>query len=587
MKHFISLKKKLLYWIFFGLCIPTAIFLVFTISYEGTVRNQEMERYTSRQIELLSDQMDWFIRSVQYVSKNYYNSELVNSLAEVDHPQDKMQFMEDQLALLRMQKVNNYILEDKTLQVTVIRMDGKIYGTNIYRSDLIRQMSQTQWYKQLMQNPWLILWVQDSFLSELIHDTEHSRLFNIWTLKDPETFEPIAFLIVDFRLEDLAEQFSAQFDERETLIVTDIYNNTILCNGNLPKNEATQMISRIESGQQLESEYYGISAVSKSCNWTISLITDTTVATGQYDSFAAIISIIFCIYVVLLVSWIYYISNRLVKPVQRLTETMRLAKDGNIDVRSDIQSNDEFGELSAAYNALSDRICELLDSIVQKEEIKRQTEMQALYSQINPHFVINTLTAIRSLMYFNNTNAAEKAVCALSYLLRNTLSRESQMCTLGEELELIDKCIEIYQLSFEHPLLVQFEVDPSLYDCQIIKMICQPIVENAVMHGLKAKQGQKKLIISAEEESKGLRIIVRDNGIGCDKKYVFDSVKMEFDKGIGLQNVHNRITLHHGPDYGVEFESHEGVGTKVTLHLPLIRNREEKHEHDDQKDSGS
>lgn len=587
MKHFISLKKKLLYWIFFGLCIPSAIFLVFTIGYAMSGRNQEVERYTTRQIELLSDQMDWFIRSVQYVSKNYYNSELVNSLVEENHSQDKMQFMEDQLALLQMQKVNNYILEDKTLQVTVIRMDGKIYGTNIYRSDLISQMSETQWYKQLMQNPWLILWVQDSFLSELIHDTEHNQLFNIWTLKDPETFEPIAFLIVDFRLKDLTEQFSSQFDERETLVITDIYNNTILCNGSLPEDKATQLLSQIDNGQTLESEYYCISTVPKSCNWTISLITDTTVATGRYNSFAITISIIFCIYVLLLISWIYYISNRLVKPVQRLTETIRLTNDGSIEARSDIQSNDEFGELATAYNALLDRICELLDSIVQKEEIKRQTEMQALYSQINPHFVINTLTSIRSLMYFSDTSAAEKAMCALSYLLRNTLSRESQMCSLSEELELVDKCIEIYQLSFEHPLQVLFKVDPSLYNCRIIKMICQPVVENAVMHGLKAKPGPKELVISAEEEPKGLRIVVSDNGIGCNKKYVFDSVKMEYDKGIGLQNVYNRIALHHGPDYGVEFESHEGIGTRVTLHLPLIRGKEEKHGQDDQKDTGS
>lgn len=194
---------------------------------------------------------------------------------------------------LRMQKVNNYILEDKTLQVTVIRMDGKIYGTNIYRSDLIDQMSQTQWYQQLMKNPWLILWVQDSFLSELIHDTENDHLFNIWTLKDPETFEPIAFLIVDFRLKDLTEQFSAQFDERETLVVTDTYHNTILCGGSLSQEKATQMISQEESGQQVQSEYYCISTVPKSCNWTISLITDKTVAAGRYDSFSTLISIIF------------------------------------------------------------------------------------------------------------------------------------------------------------------------------------------------------------------------------------------------------------------------------------------------------
>lgn len=118
-------------------------------------------------------------------------------------------------------------------------------------------------------------------------------------------------------------------------------------------------------------------------------------------------------------------------------------------------------------------------------------------------------------------------------------------------------------------------------------MICQPVVENAVMHGLKAKQGQKKLVIFAEEEETGLRIVVKDNGIGCNQKYAFHTVKMEFDKGIGLQNVHNRIALHHGSNYGVEFESHEGCGTKVTLHLPLIRGGEETYEQNDQKNIGS
>ena len=586
MKSFFSLKKKLLVWFTLCICIPISLFATTFVFYESNATNREIERYAAKQISLLAEQMDWYFRSVQYISKNYYNSSLVNDIVSPDHPRDKQSFLNDQMALLNMKKVNNYTLEDTTLQITIITQEGDIYGTNLYRSTFdAEEMKQTRWYQQLEKNPWDILWIQDTFLSDLVYDDNQEKIFNIWTLKSPDTYAPIGFLIVDFSLSDLNKQFDGYFDDRELFVAQDMYGKTVFCNNPTQAKEADSLLHAEESGQTVKSEltsskYYSVRAKTQHGQWSITLFTTRGAALNRYDSFIKFFCLAFLIYAVLIAVLMLLISNQIVLPIQSLTATMRVAQSGNMEARADIKSRDEIGELAGAYNNLLDEIRHLMDNITVENEQKRRAEMQALSAQINPHFIINTLTSIRALIYQGLNSAAEKAIRTFAYLLKNVLSREEEMCTLGKEMEFLDKCIEIYQMSFEYPIRVTVEMDPTLYDCMVIKMITQPIVENAIIHGLKAKEGDKFLSIKVVEDD-GIKILIYDNGIGCEKQFTFQEVNMEFGQGIGLQNVYNRIVLHHGSHYGLQFDSQPGKGTLVTLHLPFIRQEGAKHVKED------
>ena len=200
---FFSLKKKLIAWFLLWICLPITIFSSAFLFYESNIVKEEIRHYADKQISSLAAQMDWYFRSVQHISKNYYNDAFINSLVDPGHLRDRLTFLEDQMNLLSMKKVNNYTLEDTVLQVTVITWNGEIYGTNLYRRTFdAEQMRETQWYRQLVKNPWEILWIQDEFLSDLICDDKQSQVFNIWALKSPTTYAPIGFLIVDFSLEE-------------------------------------------------------------------------------------------------------------------------------------------------------------------------------------------------------------------------------------------------------------------------------------------------------------------------------------------------------------------------------------------------
>lgn len=580
---FFSLKKKLIFWFLLWICLPLTIFSTAFIFYESNIVKQEIRHYADRQISSLAAQVDWYFRSVQHISKSYYNDDFINDLVDPGHPRDRMTFLADQMNLLGMKKVNNYTLEDTVLQVTVITWDGDIYGTNLYRSTFdVEEMRRTQWYRQLVKNPWEVLWIKDAFLSDLIYDDRQEQVFNIWTLKSPDTYEPIGFLIVDFPVKDLTGQFDGYFDSQELFALEDMYKKTVFCNNEARIQEVDAILhdraGELEEESALtSSKYYRVSAETRHGRWTISLFTTQGAALNRYDSLIKFFFLAFLLYAGLIIVLLLLVSNQIVSPIQSLTATMRIAQAGNMDARANIQSRDEIGELASTYNSLLDEIHRLMVNITVENEQKRLAEMQALSAQINPHFILNTLTSIRALIYQGLNRTAEKTILTFAFLLKNVLSWEEEMCTLSREVDFARKCIEIYQMSFEYPMRAEIEIDPSLYDCMVIKMITQPIVENAIMHGLKPKEGDKTLSIRVIRDD-GIKILIYDNGIGSANQFAFHKVDMKFGRGIGMQNVYNRIVLHHGPHYGLQFYSRPGEGTLVTLHLPYICEEGEAHD---------
>ena len=575
-----SLKKKLICWFLLCICLPMSFFIYTIIGYKNDIASRELERYALNQASLIADQCNWFFNSVKYVSKNYYNSSLVNEIANPSHDRSKQQYLKDQLDLLKMQKLNNYIFKDTTLQVTIITMDGHIYGTDLYRKTFsLEGMRNTAWYKQLTANQWNVLWIQDDFLRNLIFDDKQEKLFNIWALKAPETYTPIGFLIVDFPVSDVENLFQTYFDDDEIFLAKDMYDNFAILKGIEPADPEITAIDRAvkENSTNVvigKKHYYAASTAVSSAGWNISLLTTKSSAVYGYRDAFRLVYIILLLYSVIAVFFLLFISWQFVKPIRSLTMAMKTAQAGNLSVRTNIRRNDEIGELAGNYDALLCRINELMNDIILEQMEKRKAEMQALYTQINPHFIYNTLTSIRSLVYMGDREAADYALRAFASLLKNSLSREDELCTIEKEIDLAEKYIEIHQLSFEHPVQVSFDIDESIYSCKIIKMITQPVIENAFLHGLKAKRGSKALALSFRQSGDGIDIQIKDNGVGTGRKLVFDRIRMEYDKNIGMQNVYNRIVLHHGEQFGIRFESEPGVGTAVTLHLPLIYQEE-------------
>lgn len=176
------------------------------------------------------------------------------------------------------------------------------------------------------------------------------------------------------------------------------------------------------------------------------------------------------------------------------------------------------GILALEFNNMLTRIDHLMTAMVNEQEAKRNAELQSLYAQIDPHFIYNTLFSIRFLVLSGDAKRADSALYDFISLLRSSITAGEELCSIQHEIDLLKRYIRIQQLFFDKPFQVIWDVAPDVLFCKIIRLTLQPIVENAILHGLKSKEGYRKLFIQITPEGNDILITIADNGIGTEKK---------------------------------------------------------------------
>jgi two-component system sensor histidine kinase YesM len=280
----------------------------------------------------------------------------------------------------------------------------------------------------------------------------------------------------------------------------------------------------------------------------------------------------FCIVLALLLS--IMISNRLAKPIKDLEGYMKEVERGNFDIQVPMGFTKEIGRLARAFNIMVGKIKELMSQTVRDQELKRKSELIALQAQINPHFLYNTLD---SIIWMAESKRSEEVVImtsALAKLFRSSISRGEELYTIGTETEHIENYLTIQKMRYQDKFTYQIRIDPLLYNYKTIKIVLQPIVENAIYHGIKNKRGPGSIEISSHEEEHSILLTVSDNGIGMAKEQLdqilsYNPLHPE-GRGVGIRNVHERLQLYFGVQYGLTFDSAFGQGTTVTVRVPKV-----------------
>ncbi len=264
------------------------------------------------------------------------------------------------------------------------------------------------------------------------------------------------------------------------------------------------------------------------------------------------------------------LSRYLSRPIISLTQTMTRADRTWEHLLPDQRSSCEVAALTNEYNRLIDRIQLLTDSIVKKEEDRRLFELRALQSQINPHFLYNTLDTILWLAELKQTEAVAEVTAALGKMLRVSLSNEHAFIRLSLELEHCLSYLKIQKVRYADKLSYEFRGDDALLALQVPKLIVQPIVENAIYHGIRGKKNGGHILIEYRTEEIFLIIMISDNGIGFDPSVPHeDRQRRNVSGGIGMSNVRSRIQLLCGPSFGLDISSAPDAGTSVRLRLPI------------------
>lgn len=281
----------------------------------------------------------------------------------------------------------------------------------------------------------------------------------------------------------------------------------------------------------------------------------------------ALFSIVLSILMIIVIA--KYLSLRL----RKLNRQAAQVEKGNFTVLLTDSSKDEIGQLNAAFNKMSTRLKDMIDKLYVKEIAKRDAELYALQSQINPHFLYNTLSGISSLAIQNDDIEVSKMLNHLARFYQTSLNMGHQYITLEKEIALTKHYLAIQHMRFEDSFIEHWEVDESLSTHETLKLLLQPFVENAINHAIYDDQQCLEINIriyrSIHAGAPALLLEVEDDGCGMSAEQVETLLSTESKAGYGIKNVHERVQLAHGPNYGVTIHSQAGLGTKITIMLPL------------------
>lgn len=271
-----------------------------------------------------------------------------------------------------------------------------------------------------------------------------------------------------------------------------------------------------------------------------------------------------------------YISSRITNPIKELEKSVGVLEEGNLEAPVYMGGSYEIQHLGKSISNMAAQIRLLMKDIVSEHEAKRKQEFDTLQSQINPHFLYNTLDIIVWMIENEQKAEAVKAVTALARFFRISLSKGKSIITVRDELEHVRNYLMIQHMRFKNKFSYEIQAEEAVLELSSLKLMLQPLVENAIYHGMEFMDGDGEIILRAWKEDAELYFEVSDNGLGMTEEQVerlFSSsthVASNRGSGIGVKNVNERIKLYFGEQYGLTIDSEPDEGTRVRIHLPAV-----------------
>jgi len=296
---------------------------------------------------------------------------------------------------------------------------------------------------------------------------------------------------------------------------------------------------------------------------------------SEYEYYFAMIAVA-CFFASVILS--YFISVRISRPIEALRRSMQTVERGNFDIQLAVDSIDEVNGLAQDFNIAIRKIKELIAQNLQAHEQKRKHELKALQAQINPHFLYNTLDSIIWMIECGESEDAILMTSTLAKFFRLGISKGGDIITVQDEIDHLNSYLTIQKMRYKDKLDFQVEVNPSISTCRTLKLLIQPLVENAIYHGLKIQDRIGMIKVTGDQEGDDLIFQVIDNGAGMTSQELEDlnhpAPGVPGRGGVGVTNVRERIQLYFGDSYGVTFASAKGGGTVATIRLPARKEGE-------------
>jgi len=569
-KRFISIRTKVMLFSIVLTVFP--ILIVSGFSYfeaVKVVRNQaiELNLVNAKQI---SNTLDMIINDVNTISLNLIQNREVAAYLTAPSPESKQQYYARILSILNDQAFNKkyiYSIYIQDRSETGIDNRGAV---NLVPDDRLLQAKalrgKESWY----------------FDSVFVQNKEVNVISMIRDIRDIHHISrSLGILKINVLESSVRELYRTKMQDRSLFYLID-QEKVIL--SALSADEVGRRIEpfRIHSGMDGRPEgyfntsidgrkYLGIFYRMETQNWHIVELTPyeriskpgNVIKRVTFYSILASLAVCF--------GFILLFAARVLEPLKQFRVLMKHVEREQFHMEMKVRGNDEIALLARSFNRMSHRLNELINEVHVSKIKQKEAELKALEEQINPHFLYNTLDLIYWMSRMEKAFETSVMVSALSQLFRIGLNSGSRFTTVEKEVEHLRHYILIQQKRYEETIAFAIAVEPETSGCKVTKMVLQPVVENAIRHGIEPKGSSGRIEIRIFREGNDLVYRVSDDGAGADAaavQAVLDRPASEH-QGLGLKNIHDRLKLNYGARYGVTFESVPGEGTTVTIRQPF------------------
>lgn len=350
------------------------------------------------------------------------------------------------------------------------------------------------------------------------------------------------------------------------------------------KSEDTYKVLKLSDGSYHERTDGGEKLTTirtiRDTNWKIIAVSylDEIVATKNEIGIFVLWLLLFVIILAFLLT--AFTSAKISHPIERLEKSIEIIENEDFNTMIDVNGPDEVMRLSRRFNLMVLRIRQLMAQIILEQEAKRKHELDILQAQISPHFLYNTLNSVVRMIGNQKDDDAIKMIVSLSKFFRISLSKGKNIISIQDELEHIKNYLTIQKIRYKNKFEFEIEAPEEILQYRTMKLILQPIVENAIYHGIEYMDDEGLIKISAAIMENKILFEVRDNGLGIDpdtlKSILSEETKSKDGSGIGLKNVHERLSIGFGKEYGLKIESEPDEGTNVKVWVPIIKEGEYK-----------
>lgn len=589
----ISIKTKLVLLLTTQILIP--LVLVGFLSYknsEGIIKENSTD-YSRDILHMIRLRLDDYLDNLIQISQDLlYEEKIYEVLKSSGNIQDPLRIYEIQNSVNSHLKMM-VISRPEIRSICIYSNDGRMF----YQDDNTREAgsrSDLPYEKMFAQAR-----KENGKPSLYVVADENKRAKDVYMIRqinDRDDFDELGLLIMHVRKELFDEVYQGLTGNLENIIILspdmELVASRNIVNPNIMESMLNEGISGYMGEKIDEKAGMFISYITQEMTgWKIVSYVRLDVLYKDARTLRNNI-IMLCIAAVIVLSAVtLVIAVNIVKPINKLVNGMKKVQEGEGNVQIEVDREDELGFLQKTFNEMSGEIHHLVNWVYREQLTRKEAELKALQSQINPHFLFNTLEAINWMAQLNNVPEISETVSDLSDLMEASIGRDDRLITLEEEFQYADKYISLQKRRFGDKIELIKNVQPDVLGIEIPRLLIQPLIENAVYHGIERNRGRGTITLNAYRDKKGcLCVEVIDNGAGMEPEELEElNARLTLDnnayfrglggnrrKSIGIENVNRRIKLFYGEQYGLKMESMVGEFTKVTIRIPCEVNMDNR-----------